>query len=159
MKIKDIYSKKGNCTISVIYKNYMKMMDGAGSVISLKNCPDLGPILMAMASLKSGMMFVDIGRLRDKESDRIDSMRKELSKCGVKVIELNNSVIIEKTNIHKPTEEIESHNDHRIVMAMTTILSAIGGTINGIEAVNKSYPSYFDDLKKLGLDIEIIEEK
>jgi len=48
------------------------------------------------------------------------------------------------------------HNDHRIVMALSIILSKIGGEISGIEAVRKSYPGFFSDIQKLGAEVEII---
>ena len=53
-------------------------------------------------------------------------------------------------------EVLDSHNDHRIVMAMSVILSKIGGEINGAEAVRKSYPGFFDDIIKLGARVKLI---
>ena len=50
---------------------------------------------------------------------------------------------------------ISSNNDHRIVMAMSVILSAVGGEIEGIEAVKKSYPGFFEDIIKLGAEVKI----
>ena len=48
------------------------------------------------------------------------------------------------------------HNDHRIVMAMSVILSKTGGEIDGAEAVRKSYPGFFEDIKRLGAEVLLV---
>ena len=50
---------------------------------------------------------------------------------------------------------LDGHNDHRIVMSLSVILSKIGGSISGTEAVKKSYPGFFDDIKALGAEVEL----
>jgi 3-phosphoshikimate 1-carboxyvinyltransferase len=52
---------------------------------------------------------------------------------------------------------LDGHNDHRIVMALSVILSQIGGAINGVEAVKKSYPGFFEDIKMLGAEVSFSE--
>ena len=59
--------------------------------------------------------------------------------------------------IKKPEEEICGHDDHRIVMACSVLLSLVGGTVCGAEAVNKSYPGFFDDISSLGIKIKEIK--
>ena len=49
---------------------------------------------------------------------------------------------------------LDGHNDHRLVMALSVMLSRYGGVINGAEAINKSYPDFFDDLIKLGIEVK-----
>ena len=66
-------------------------------------------------------------------------------------------IICKKQKIAKPIEVIDGCDDHRIVMAMTVLLSLSSGMISGFEAVNKSYPNYLDDLKRVGAKIEIVE--
>ena len=51
---------------------------------------------------------------------------------------------------------MQGHNDHRIVMALSVILSKIGGRIDGVEAVRKSYPGFFDDIQRLGAKVELL---
>ena len=70
----------------------------------------------------------------------------------LEVIEEDNKVIINNKNIKAPNEILNGKNDHRIVMALSIMLSVYGGMIEGVEAVNKSYPSFFDDLKSLGVE-------
>ena len=48
------------------------------------------------------------------------------------------------------------HNDHRIVMAMSVLLSITGGEIIGAEAVAKSYPKFFDDILSLGIKVKVV---
>ena len=81
-------------------------------------------------------------------------MCQELSKFGVETVFEEDQIIIKKCEIHKPEEEISGHNDHRIVMSFTTMLSKTGGELSGAEAVRKSYPDYFDVVKNLGIEVE-----
>ena len=119
----------------------------------ISNCIDLGPILFAFASLKHGGCFNGVNRLKIKESDRINDIKEELEKFGVVLLENDNQVIIKNKNLKKPIEALSGKNDHRIVMALSIMLTCFGGIINGAEAVNKSYPNFFDDLKKLNVEV------
>lgn len=125
-----------------------------GAVIDLSDCPDLGPVMFALAAAKNGAVFTGTRRLRIKESDRAQAMADELSKFGINVIVEENSVTIEKSTLRAPTELLDSHNDHRIVMAMTLLASLTGGEICGAEAIRKSYPDFFRVLEKAGLETE-----
>ncbi|MCF0121524.1 MAG: hypothetical protein HUJ65_07790 [Oscillospiraceae bacterium] len=129
-------------------------LDEPDAVIDLAPCPDLGPIMFAVAAAKSGAHFTGTRRLRIKESDRARAMADELGKFGVRVEVGENSVTVRGGGIHAPSESLDAHNDHRIVMALTALLSLTGGVIEGAEAVRKSYPGYFDELIRLGMNIE-----
>ena len=107
-----------------------------------------------MASLKHGAHFINTSRLKIKESDRVLDLKNELEKFGVEVTDLGNEVIINNKNIKAPKEELDGHNDHRLVMSLSVMLSVYGGVIRGAEAVNKSYPSFFDDLARLGIEVK-----
>ena len=61
-----------------------------------------------------------------------------------------NSVIV-GNGAKTPSVTLCGHNDHRIVMALTLILTLFGGEIDGSEAVKKSYPDFFEDIAKLGI--------
>ena len=80
-------------------------------------------------------------------------MKEELSKVGIKVDVNENDVIVYKSSLHKPKEPFFSHNDHRVVMALSLLLSQFDIVINDAQAINKSYPDYFKDLEKLGVDV------
>ncbi|MBR6977501.1 MAG: 3-phosphoshikimate 1-carboxyvinyltransferase, partial [Lachnospiraceae bacterium] len=122
--------------------------------IDLRDTPDLGPVLFVLAAAKNGAVFTGIERLRLKESDRLQAMAEELRKFGAEIETHEHSAVILPTPLHTPRETLKSHNDHRVVMALTLLLSLYGGEIEGAEAVRKSYPDFFTDLRALGLLIE-----
>lgn len=136
-----------------ICREYLVRLKGGFCEIDLTDCPDLGPILFAVAAAKDGAKFVGTKRLRDKESDRIATMEAELSKFGATIVIDENSVTVEKRELHSPTERLCGHNDHRIVMSLAVLCTLYGGEIEGHEAVKKSYPEFFEDIKKLGIKV------
>lgn len=140
-----------------VCKDIFKKLDESKPVIDLANCPDLAPIAFVVASLKNGAHFVNTRRLKIKESDRAGVMAKELAKFGIVVDVYENDVYVHKCDIKTPECELCGHNDHRIVMALSVLLSHVGGSIDGIEAVEKSFPDFFDVLKKIGIKCEIDE--
>ena len=66
---------------------------------------------------------------------------------------LNNEVYIDNSLLHAPSMLLNGKNDHRIVMALSIMLSVFGGSIDGVEAVNKSFPDFFKDLESLGIEV------
>ena len=137
-----------------VYSEYFDKLSLGIPTLDISDCPDLGPVLFALASMKNGATFTGTDRLMAKESDRGMAMHQELKKLGGGLLFGNNQITVPKQNLNYNGEIICGHNDHRIVMAMTVILSAIGGEIDGIEAVRKSYPGFFEDIKMLGAEIE-----
>ncbi|MBR6903074.1 MAG: 3-phosphoshikimate 1-carboxyvinyltransferase [Clostridia bacterium] len=137
-----------------IYKDYFNTIR-QGGVYDVSSCPDLAPVLFTLAAMFSGACFKGTARLKIKESDRAEAMREELSKLGADILVNENEVIIKKSKLYAPKCPLCSHNDHRIAMALSLILSRYGGRLNGAEAVSKSYPSFFRDIKKLGIEVSI----
>ncbi|MDO4378258.1 MAG: hypothetical protein Q4C64_03790 [Erysipelotrichia bacterium] len=119
-------------------------------IIDVADCPDLAPILISLAAVKNGVILLNTARLAIKESNRSLAMQEELAKFGVNIIVEENKIIVPKTELIKPKEIIESHNDHRIVMALMPLLTLTSGKMNNAEAVNKSFPNYFKLLQQLG---------
>ena len=127
------------------------------SDIDLKNCPDLGPVLCTLAMFAEGKTRIyNASRLRLKESDRIMAMEKECAKMGCRITSNENEMIIHSGHTC-PKEPLDGWKDHRIVMACAVVLSVLGGEIDGCEAVAKSYPSFFEDLKKAGIEVELYD--
>lgn len=129
-----------------------------GVEIDLSDCPDLGPILIAMGCFCSGTTVIrNAGRLRIKESDRIEAMRCELAKMGGRVSAAGDTVTIDGCALHAPSEPLEGHNDHRIVMSLAVAALGAGlpAEIRGAQAVAKSWPGFFDAMKKLGAKVEL----
>ncbi len=118
--------------------------------IDISDCPDLAPILMATASALNGVHLINTDRLKIKESDRGEAMASELRKLGVTVTVGDNEITVTAPDsLTAPKEPLCGHNDHRIVMASAVILSLVGGEIDGCEAVNKSFPDFFEILETL----------
>lgn len=137
-----------------IYQEYFKLLDKENVTLDISNCIDLGPILMCFAALKHGATFIGTKRLQIKESNRALAMKEELAKVNVKVDILDDSVIVYKSDIKNNRIEFNSHNDHRIVMALSLISTLFDIKINDALAINKSYPNYFKDLEKVGVKID-----
>ena len=136
------------------YRELFKLLNKQNAKINISDCPDLGPILMAVAAAKNGAVFTGTERLKIKESNRGLAMKQEIAKLGGR-IEIDDDIItVYKTQLKAPKEPIFSHNDHRIVMAMSVLLTLTGGVIIGAEAVSKSFPSFFEVLSDLDIKVE-----
>lgn len=141
-----------------IYREYFAVLSGENAELDVSNCPDLAPVLMSVAAMKNGATLTGTRRLKIKESDRAAVMKEELSKFGADITVNENSVVIRKADLYSPTEKLVSHNDHRVAMALSVISSTYGGTITEAECVKKSYPSFFEEMKKLGLEVILCDD-
>lgn len=129
-------------------------LDREDPTVDVTDQPDLAPVLFAAAAAKHGALFTGTGRLAGKESDRVRCMASELAKFGVKSAISKDTIRIMPGGIKRPTEALEGHGDHRVVMALTMLCVLTGGTLRGTEAVGKSYPRFFEDMRRLGLRTE-----
>ena len=140
-----------------VYKKYYALLKSGVPTVHIGDCPDLGPVLFSVAAGKFGGVFTGTKRLKIKESDRAAAMAEELRKFGCLTTVTEDKVVIYPAAFHKPSEPLFGHNDHRIVMALSVLLTATGGEIIGAEAVSKSYPDFFKDLRALGIEVEEYE--
>ena len=130
-----------------------KRLDEPEPVIDISGCPDLGPVLFAVSGAKHGASFTGTRRLRIKESDRISAMAEELEKLGITMEASENRVRVYAGALKRPSGKLYSHNDHRIVMALSVLLSLTGGEIEEVQAVRKTWPDFFDTMKTLSMDL------
>ena len=137
-----------------VYGEYFKKIASSTPVLDISDCPDLGPVLFALAALKNGARFTGTDRLKVKESDRGAAMHAELSKLGGGLIFGDNEITVPKQSLKASKACLHGHNDHRIVMAMSMILTVTGGEIDDAQAVRKSFPGYFEIIKQLGAEVE-----
>jgi 3-phosphoshikimate 1-carboxyvinyltransferase len=131
---------------------YLKKNDILNMDISLKNCPDLGPILSVLLSFAKGKSrLYDAGRLRLKECDRITCVVNNLKKLNIDIKEGKDFIEINGNNKIKGGV-LDSCNDHRLAMSFAIISTAISEelTILNMDAINKSYPEFLNDFKSLG---------
>jgi 3-phosphoshikimate 1-carboxyvinyltransferase len=134
--------------------------DLKGGVFSLKDCPDLVPIMSVLALFAKGKTkLVGIHHARAKESDRISDLRKELLKLGAHVTETDDALTIEPRASYKNGQLLDSHHDHRLAMAFTVLGAKIGCRVAGIESSRKSYPAFVNDMKAIGALLKISQIK
>ena len=155
VKYNNLYSKQGDRGILDIVSEHK---DKSCYDISVKNIPDLAPILAVYATTLNGESVLrDCYRLRAKECDRLCAIIEMLSSVGIKVYEENDNIHIVGGSV-KGGVTLYGYNDHRMVMA-SCILGALAEnpiTITDAQAVNKSYPNFFEDFIKLGGKFDVI---
>jgi 3-phosphoshikimate 1-carboxyvinyltransferase len=136
------------------YKEFYPQLLKGKPEIDISDCPDLGPVLMALAAVLNGAVFKGTHRLKIKESDRGMAMAEELAKFGCKVDVEEDRIEVFPCKLQKPILPLSGHNDHRIVMAVSLLCTLTGGKIYGAEAVSKSLPDFFERLRKLGIKLK-----
>lgn len=119
--------------------------------INVSDIPDLVPILAVLGSFCcQEMRLVGAARLRLKESDRLSATAGELNRLGANITELEDGLIIRQVDqLHGG--QVSSHNDHRIAMALAIAAqkSTAPVIIDGADAVQKSYPAFWQELERL----------
>lgn len=134
---------------------YWKLARPGNVDIDLSQCPDLAPPLAVMAAVrKRTTRFVNAGRLRMKESDRLETIARTLNALGAKAQVGEDTLILEGLD-HLEGGTVDGCNDHRIAMmaAVAAVACKEPVTILGAECVKKSYPRFWEDYTALGGEI------
>ena len=119
------------------------------------DCPDLFPPLVALAAYCKGTSVIEgVGRLAHKESNRALTLQEEFAKLGIEIT-LQDDLMLVKGTAQLHGNKVHSHHDHRIAMACAVAgLKADGNTIiEEADAINKSYPNFYEHLQKLGVKL------
>ncbi len=135
-----------------ICTEYFRQIVSGSAAADVTDCPDLAPVLMAFAALNGGARLTGTRRLRFKESDRGQAMAEELAKFGVSVSIGENEITVGGKTPRRPQAVLQGHNDHRIVMALAVLCTRTGGTIDGAEAVRKSFPGFWAAMRSLNAE-------
>lgn len=119
-------------------------------IIDAADIPDLVPILAVTAACKQGAVFTNIGRLRLKESDRVESVKEMIIALGGTAESDAETLTVQGTGLHGGT--VDARNDHRIAMSAAIAATACRENviILGAQCVEKSYPRFFEEYRKLG---------
>lgn len=120
------------------------------------DCPDLFPPLVALAACCNGTTEIKgVTRLAHKESNRGRTLQDEFAKLGVKIT-LNEDMMLVEGGTGVKGATVHSHHDHRIAMAcaVAALKADEEVTIEDAQAVNKSYPNFYEHLQKLGVRVE-----
>ncbi len=123
--------------------------------------PDLAQtIVVACCALGVKFKFTGLASLKIKETDRIEALKKELKKVGYVIRDENDNTLIWDGETCPPSfAPIDTYEDHRMAMAFAPLAFKFPQIeINDPEVVSKSYPHYWEDLKKVGFEIEESEE-
>ena len=131
-----------------------------GLEIDARDIPDLVPALAVVGAVAQGVTAIrGAARLRDKESDRLAAVTAALRALGSDISETADGLHIRGVATLKGGC-VSSRGDHRIAMAAATAASACAQpvVIRGAEAVNKSYPGFYNDLRALGGVAQVIQE-
>lgn len=142
----------------IIADHYAQLARPGDADIDVSGCPDLLPPLAVMASIRQGTTrFVNAARLRIKESDRLATTAALLNALGGQAEEGPDILTVHGVSAFSGGT-VDGANDHRIVMAaaIAATRSTAPVTILGAQAVNKSYPSFWDDYKQLGGDVYVL---
>lgn len=128
----------------------LQQLENGTPTISAADIPDLVPILSVVAAAKHGAVFTNIGRLRLKESDRVASVVAMLKALGGNATATDDTLTVYPAPLKGGT--VDSCNDHRIAMsaAIAATVCTKPVTIIGAEAVNKSYPTFWAEYRRLG---------
>lgn len=130
-----------------------------GGEFSLKDCPDLVPIMSVLALFAKGRTrLYDIAHARVKESDRISDLRAELIKIGACVTEKSNEIIIHPQEHYRSDMTLDPHNDHRLAMSFAVLGIKLGARVRNIGCVAKSYPGFVRDLRTLGAHVKNVHK-
>ncbi len=142
----------------VVVPHYLRLTQSGHLEIDISDCPDLLPPLAVMAAVRQGTTrFTNAARLRLKESDRLTTTAALVNALGGQAEELPEELIIHGQEALSGGT-VDGANDHRIVMAAAVAATACSApvTILGAEAVNKSYPGFWDDYRHLGGDVHVL---
>ncbi len=138
-----------------VFFEYANRLKNGYATLDVSDCPDIAPILITLSAALNGGEFVGTKRLKIKESDRGNAIAEELRKFGADILIFDNKIIVNKTELRKPTEVLKGHNDHRIVMSLAVLLTLFSGEICEAESVSKSFPDFFQRMAALGIEVRI----
>lgn len=123
--------------------------------VDCSQIPDMVPALAVTAAMAKGTTrLFGAQRLKIKESNRIKTVVDGLNAMGISVAELSDGMLI--TGGTPKGGTVDGANDHRIVMAFSVLAAFAKGEtkILGYDAINKSYPTFFEDFKRIGGDFK-----
>ncbi len=142
--------KEDSCQGDAACKMLLQKLQAGWQKIDGSQIPDLIPILAVTAGCLHGAEFIKVGRLRLKESDRIESTKAMLEAFGAQVTATEDTLCVKPCQYQAAS--VDACNDHRIAMAAAIGATVAQGpvTVNGAQCVSKSYPDFWEEFKRLG---------
>jgi 3-phosphoshikimate 1-carboxyvinyltransferase len=122
--------------------------------LDLNNTPDIAQtIVVTCLGLGIGCQLTGLHTLKIKETDRLEALKIELTKLGANISVTNDSLTLVASKAIHPNINIATYNDHRMAMAFAPLGLKVPIVIANAEVVSKSYPDFWEDLKKFGFQI------
>lgn len=122
--------------------------------LDLNHTPDIAQtIVVTCFGLGIGCHLTGLHTLKIKETDRLEALKIELTKLGALISVTNDSLTLEPSSKINSNIKISTYNDHRMAMAFAPLALKVPIIIENAEVVSKSYPDFWNDLKKLGFKI------
>ncbi len=120
-----------------------------------RDCPDLAQTVLPVCAAKGVTgEFTGLESLRIKETDRITALQNELKKIGAELTELSTgNWKLEPGNFSNRTITINTYHDHRMAMGLAPLATLMDLQIESPEVVNKSYPTFWDDMRSVGFEV------
>lgn len=167
-------SLQGDSALQIIYaENFGVISTFENGVLSLKhnpefqsqqtielnliNTPDIAQTIAATCvGLKVNCVLTGLETLKIKETDRLVALKTELEKFGAIITITEDSLSIDGYQDDNEIPTLETYNDHRMAMCMAPLAQLQPIRINNEMVVEKSYPTFWEDWKKLGFEIKSI---
>jgi 3-phosphoshikimate 1-carboxyvinyltransferase len=148
--IETVFNNNNSITISKVKKSQLTTFNS-----QLNNCPDIAQtIAITCFGLGIACHLTGLHTLKIKETDRLEALKNELSKLGAKISITNDSLTLESSSEIIDNCKIKTYQDHRMAMAFAPLALKTSLIIEDAEVVSKSYPTFWQDLKSIGFQIE-----
>jgi 3-phosphoshikimate 1-carboxyvinyltransferase len=139
----------------VLLENNGNISSKADLVLDFRACPDLAQTVMVMAAcLGKKLAMTGLESLKIKETDRVQAMKNELNKIGAQLIEENDKWMLIPGIVPSELPAIKTYEDHRMAMAFAPVCMLRNIQIEEPEVVAKSYPGFWEDLKRIGIETQ-----
>ena len=150
--VETIFNKDNSIAITKTQNHQLSIVN-----YQLNNCPDIAQtIAVTCFGLGMGCHLTGLHTLKIKETDRLEALKIELTKLGAKISVTNDGLTLENSNSINENIAIATYQDHRMAMAFAPLALKVPIQINNAEVVSKSYPDFWNDLKKVGFLIKEI---
>ena len=162
-------SLQGDSVLSEIYKEFgvetgydddiillkkSQIPNPKSQILNLNNSPDIAQtIAVTCFGLGIGCHLTGLHTLKIKETDRLLALKNELEKLGATVVISDDSLTLEPSSTIHSNIKIQTYQDHRMAMAFAPLALKTHIIIEDAEVVSKSYPAFWEDLKRIGFQI------
>ena len=157
--LKDIYNELGvksefNNSVLTLKKENNKLPETLN--LDLSNSPDIAQtIVVSCLGLKINCALFGLNTLKIKETDRLFALKNEIKKLGTNIKITEDSLELKSPKTIKKNIKINTYGDHRMAMSFAPLGLKTDICISDANVVSKSYPNFWDDLKKIGLNLTI----